>query len=124
MIQGKTRSSRSKLSFFSRLPVQVRLQETTSCSISVAASSGSGFTEQRRRPQLSRLHDDTLPGLSEVRHQSSLFVSTGQNMLLPDVWSLMSSNTVRDVQASSFCIMSLLKELQQFINKLSSINFN
>lgn len=46
-------------------------------------------------------------------------------MLLPDVWSLMSSNTVRDVQASSSsCIMSLLKELQQFINKLSSINFN
>lgn len=45
-------------------------------------------------------------------------------MLLPDVWSLMSTNTVRDVQASSFCFLSLLKELQQFIHKLSSINFN
>lgn len=50
--------------------LQVHLQKTSVHIVTAAASSRSGFTQQRRHPQLSRLHDDTLPGLSEVRiHQ-------------------------------------------------------
>lgn len=33
-------------------------------------STRSGVTQQRRHPQLSRLHDDALPGLPEVRHET------------------------------------------------------
>lgn len=68
----------------SRLPLQVQLQKTCSCSFRAAAPTCSDFTQQRCCPQLSCLHDHTLPGLSEVRQHQRGFPTASPVTFLSD----------------------------------------
>jgi len=52
-----------------RRRLQVSQREATGRRVSTATAPGPASGEQRRRPQLPRLHDHALPGLPEVRRE-------------------------------------------------------